>query len=339
MRHWMLAIPFVLVAAACDDADSPDGDDHSGGSGAGTTQAGGANPDGGSTNVGGGSVNPPGESIKLTLEPFDVQPGTERQVCKIINLPAGADVDIVRMSSTMLGTSHHFNAYKVLAGDVAAPVTQEEATVDDCSPASGQLDGSAAYIFGAATPERIVDMPEKVAFHLVDQQRIILEQHVINATQEVIQGGVELDLVMAGEEAQIEHHADIMWMANWGIFLPPNQETVLTEHCTVPYDVEVFGLMSHTHALGTHFSIEKWSDGATEHVYDSTDWAHPIYQQMAPAMSVAQGHGFEWTCTYSNTTGQAVQAGPESTNEMCMMFAYAYPKNGLSAEPFQCNKF
>lgn len=336
IRH-IFRVSFVCAAslamAAC---DSPSADDEPT-QGGGGTDAGGSDAAGGSDGTGGAPTNPLGEKLTLTLEPFDVQPFTERQVCKVVNLPAGAEIDVVRMASQMLGTSHHFNVYKALT-DVTEPATEAESVVHDCSPASAQLDGSAAYIFGAATPERTVDMPAGVSFHLQEGHRIILEQHVINAGSEVIQGGVTFDLVQAGEEAVIEHHADIAWMANWNIVLQPAQETEITEHCTIPYDAEVFGLMSHTHSLGTHFSIEKWSGGDTEHLYDSEDWAHPIYMQFGSPLSIASGEGFQWTCTYQNTTKDPVTAGQDSTDEMCMMFAYTYPKNSLSADPVQCNK-
>ena len=69
--------------------------------------------------------------------------------------------------------------------------------------------------------------------------------------------------------------------------LPPNQATAITEHCTFPYDVEVFGLMSHTHKLGTTFTIDAWTPSSIENVYSSTDWAHPIYEQYEPPLPIA----------------------------------------------------
>src|SRR5262245_46420084 len=106
-----LASVLILMAACSGDDDAPAADAPAGG------------PD--------AAGNPTGQTITLTLEPFDVPGGTERQVCKTINLPAGVDVDIVRMHSTMVGTSHHFNVYKQLTGDVTAPVMGAEAMVND----------------------------------------------------------------------------------------------------------------------------------------------------------------------------------------------------------------
>lgn len=339
------ALALALVACGDDGSSATEGTGPSG-AGAGPSGAGAAGPSGSGSGAepsgsggSGGFANPVGESVTLELEPFDVQPGTERQVCKIVNLPVDVPIDVVRLHSTMGDVSHHFNVYKVIAANKLDPVTADESTVHDCSPASEQLGGEAAYIFGSALPERTVETPAGVAYHLEPGQRIILEQHVINATQGVIQGGVTFDLLGAAPDAEIEHHADIIWFANWSFFLQPNQETSSTQYCTVPYDVEIFGLSSHTHKLGKHFSIEKWVGGETEHLYDSEDWSHPPYMEPEPRIQLAAGEGLEWTCTWQNPTSGTVIPGKESTNEMCITFASAYPTGSLSGDPIQCNKY
>lgn len=320
-----LLIVFMLVAACGSDGSGGDGGNP-------------GDPDGGGNPPGPDASNPVGDKITLGIEPFDVQPGTERQVCKIVNLPEGQDYDIVRMHSLMQGTSHHMNVYKFIDGSATTPATPEEGMVDDCTPAQEQFFGQAAYIFGAATPERTLDTPEGVAFHLLGGQRIILEQHVINATDEVAQGSVSFDLYPAAPGSTIEHHADIAWFAAWDIELPAGETTEVTEYCTFDYDVEVFGLMSHTHRLGTHFTIREWSGGAGAQIYESTDWEHPIYQEYSPRLSLDGGEGLEWTCEYMNTTGSDVSAGQNSTDEMCMTFAVYYPRDTLSGATMQCNK-
>ncbi len=137
----------------------------------------------------------------------------------------------------------------------------------------------------------------------------------------------------------IEHHADIIWFANWGFFLPPGQETSDTTSCAVPYDVEIFGLMSHFHELGTNFTIEAIKAGEAAQVYEDDDWAHPKYQSFAPTLSLAAGDKIRWTCTWNNTRDGYVLPNKGSKDEMCMVFAAAYPKAGLSGDPIQCNKF
>ena len=58
----------------------------------------------------------------------------------------------------------------------------------------------------------------------------------------------------------------------------------------------------------------------------------------APTLALAQGEGLEWTCTWTNTTSSAVGPGKDSTDEMCITFAAAYPKDTLSGDPIMCNQ-
>jgi hypothetical protein len=341
-RSRFAALPTLLLllgASACGSSeDTPNGQGSTATSGGAGGSASSASTGSGAGGSGGGSFVPPGEALKLSIEPFDVQPGTERQVCKTINLPTATAIDVVMMRSTMVGVSHHFNAYKVLTDQATAPVDPSDEAVHDCAPAAEQLGGDAAYIFGSAAPERVLELPAGVAFHLEAGHRIILEQHVINTTANVLQGGVDYELYVEEDPEKVAHHADILWLANWSFFIPPNGTTSDTTHCVVPYPIEVFGLTSHTHALGSHFSIEKWSESGTSHLYDSYDWQHPPYMDFAPTFALEAGEGFEWTCTWDNPTDQLVGPGKESTDEMCMTFAYAYPRDTLSAPPYQCNE-
>ncbi len=335
---WAASFVLFFAALGCgSEADPVDASSTSAGAGSGGAGATTGTTSG--TGAGGTDTTPTGDPITLAIEAFDVSPGTERQVCKIINLPADGPLDVVAMHSSMVGLSHHFNAYKVLDDTALLPVTEAEAMVHDCSPASEQLNGTAAYIFGSSAPERTLDLPEGVAFHLEPGQRIILEQHVINASPtDVIQGGVSYDLYPAKDPTTIEHYADIMWLASWSFIIPASSKATKTTACTVPYDIELFGITSHTHGLGIHFSIEKSTDAGKEHIYDSFDWQHPPYDEHKPTIAINAGDDIEWTCEWDNPQTHAVFPGKESTDEMCMTFVYAYPRGTMSADPYQCNK-
>jgi hypothetical protein len=292
---------------------------------------------GDSEGVDGDLPNPVGASQVFRIEPIRVDSGEERQVCRTVQVPEGVGLDVVAFRSKMRGLSHHFNLYKVIDGSRFEPPTEAEARVHDCSPAAEQLRGDAAYIFGAATPERTMTTPSGVAFRLEPGQRLILEFHAINYTLEPIEADVEVELVTAGEGADIQHHADIMWLANWSFLLPPQSETSDTASCEMPYDVEIFGVMSHFHELGTRFEISAVRDGASKAIYEDDDWAHPAYETFDPPLSLSRGDAISWTCTWMNTREELVVPAKSSKDEMCMVFAAAYPKTSLSAEPFQCN--
>lgn len=295
----------------------------------------------GDGDTGGGDTatpnNPTGASLKIGMDPITVRSGEERQVCRTFNVPGDEPLDIVRFESQMRGISHHFNLYKVIDDTRFDPVTEEESATRDCAPAAEQLRGDAAYIYGSATPDRVMETPPGVAFRLEPGQRLILEFHAINYTLDPIEADVEVTLWSKAQDVEVEHHADIMWFANWGFLLPPGQETESTKRCSVPYDVEIFGLMSHFHELGTHFEIRAVTAEGTTVVYEDDDWAHPKYEPFDPPLTLKAGESLEWTCTWNNTRTEWVRPDKGSKDEMCMVFAAAYPKDGLAADPIQCN--
>jgi hypothetical protein len=321
----MIRVLMVVALAGCTSGPGASGDDDDD-----TADAGG----------GGGIDAAPGDPslVPFTIEPFDVEGGSERQVCKVVNIPDGVTIDVVKLTSTMVGESHHFNAYKVLDADQFAPATPAEAAVHDCEPASGQLDGTAAYFYGASLPEKTLELPAEVAFHFEPGQRIVLEQHVINAGDGVTQGGVSFELHGAAPGATIAHRADIGWFGNWSFFLQSGTSSSTTM-CAVDYPIEIFGLASHTHSLGVNFEISTMTAQGTQSVYESTDWRHPLYQTYAPTLVLEAGDALQWTCTWNNTSGGLVLPGKNSTDEMCIAFAYFYARDSLEGAPLNCNEF
>jgi hypothetical protein len=325
MKHAAWFSIVLLLGCTGSTGDGPGGDDDI------------ASADGGAGSGADADV-PAANVIRLQIDRFTAPPGRERQVCKQYNLPVTEAVDVVSLRSSMSGLSHHFNVYKKLGSGASDPIAPSQGDVHDCAPASGQLEGSEAYLFGASSPTSSIDLPPGVAFHLEPGQVITLEHHVINAGEAEIDADAYIDLVVADPDDTIEHYADVMWMGNWAFYNPPGQESSATERCVIDYDIEVLRLSSHFHATGTHFSIEHWKPGGqTTHLYDSYDWAHPVAQWHDPPIHIAAGEGIEWTCTWFNSTSQAIIPGEESTDEMCIAFGLGYPKNSLSAEPINCN--
>ncbi len=288
----------------------------------------------GGAGSGGSGVDPSllGEALPLEIEQFTARAGSERQVCKYVNLNNPAPLEIVKFSAHMVGKSHHFNVYKMLT---ARP--DGNTTVQDCPPAGDQISGRAAYIFGSGQADYERLMPAGVGFKLEANAQILLEMHVINATQSEMPASAHFEMTKPSATNRIQHHADMMWLFKAGIYLPPGMETSGSAHCEVPYPVKVFGMLTHTHSLGTHTSVETKKGQAVEHLYDSYDWQHPPYQTWDTPFDLEMGQGFQWTCTWNNTTTHNVTFGQSSTDEMCILFVAAYPRDTLDMPPIQCN--
>jgi hypothetical protein len=259
----------------------------------------------------------------------------ERQVCKVVSLPTSMPFNVVRLHAMMAGPSHHFIAYRRY--DSTRPITAEEATVRDCDPGAEQVAGTAEYLFGSNLPENTVELPSGIAFRLDVGQQIVIEQHMINTTLGVVQGGVVVELHGVPPGQTIEHYATVASLGNWVFAIPPGQQTVDTARCQVPYDLEVFVLLSHAHALLTHFSIDFVTATGTTHIYDNTDWMHPLYLWLDPRIPLRGGDSIEWTCTWWNPGFATVYPGKNFVDEMCIARAWVYSATQLEPPPFLCD--
>ena len=72
-------------------------------------------------------------------------------------------------------------------------------------------------------------------------------------------------------------------------------------------------------------------------VYEDDDWAHPKYQVYDEPILLKKGDGLKWTCTWFNTKSEVVTFGQNSTNEMCITFALAYPTESKVGDPISCD--
>jgi len=83
-------------------------------------------------------------------------------------------------------------------------------------------------------------------------------------------------------------------------------------------DVEIIFLASHTHQLGTEFTIAPFDgESVGEVIYRNDDWHSPQITQYDPPLIVPAGTGFQWSCTWTNTTDKVINYGPTSDDEMC----------------------
>jgi hypothetical protein len=102
------------------------------------------------------------------------------------------------------------------------------------------------------------------------------------------------------------------------IVLPPRTQHTEWTRCVMNEDVDVLFLASHMHGLGVEFTIAPF-DGKNvgEVFYRKTDWQDPHITQYDPGMQIKKGTGFEWRCTWNNTTPNEVHYGLSAADEMC----------------------
>jgi hypothetical protein len=87
----------------------------------------------------------------------------------------------------------------------------------------------------------------------------------------------------------------------------------------------VLGLTSHMHALGERYEIRvRRANGSETSVYMNTDWEHPAFVTFDTPLVLQVGDALVSVVTWNNVTDRTVSFGLLSTDEMNIIFGYAY---------------
>lgn len=270
----------------------------------------------------------PANGIQFHLGPFEVAPGVDREFLYYDPLNYEEDVFINRFEVVMRPGSHHFLWY--LFDDeiqtLPAPYTYRDFRDERGQTQFINLLATQYHIFfaGTQTPRTDYRFPPGVALRLPGGQGLDLNSHYVNRGPTPRTGEVYANLHFA-EADEIEKVAEVMFLSNFDIHLPPKQVTTLTK--TFDFDVRthVFHLWSHAHETMTEFKVEVAGgprDG--ELVYISYDWEHPPLLQIDPPLTLEAGQGLKLTTTYDNYTDRTLRFGLLSQDEMMILFGYAY---------------
>jgi hypothetical protein len=80
----------------------------------------------------------------------------------------------------------------------------------------------------------------------------------------------------------------------------------------------VIFLASHTHKLGVDFSISLFDgENLGEVFYNNDDWYNLMIVQYETPIQIKAGEGFEYSCTWNNSTDEPIQYGLTADDEMC----------------------
>jgi hypothetical protein len=93
-----------------------------------------------------------------------------------------------------------------------------------------------------------------------------------------------------------------------------------------------FAIATRTSSEPTCRSRSSTNGGALTSVYAPAafEWDEPETQTHKPEFKIPTGNqgGFNFKCTYTNTTNQTVGFGESATDEMCFFWEYYYPSQG-----------
>jgi len=271
-----------------------------------------------------------GSGIQLRVEPFTVAPDFERELFVFRRAAPTEDLYVRRIQFRMRPNSHHFVIYGLTPTIPSFLVPAYDAVRDIRNP-DGTMNvtnmmtmGYHVFFGGSMQPEFAYEFPAGVALKVPAGTGLDLNVHYANHSTAPISGEAAVNLYTV-PLAQVTKVARTLNWANQAITLPAGQRTTLEKTFTVTDSTTIFALTSHTHRLGEHFIIKVVGgarDGET--VYENTDWEHPAFLILPQPVRLGPGEGLKSIVTYNNSTGATVRFGLQSTDEMGIIFGYAY---------------
>jgi hypothetical protein len=277
-----------------------------------------------------------GDQYTLDFGPITVPGGgvadSEDTKCIWVRLNNASAIKVHQLHNVLSAGSHHMIIYK---DDMD---TTEQTTPVPCQPFTGALNttGMIAPIMITQKADDALTLPEGVAYTLDANQMIKIEMHYINATDGDIDVHAAVEFYSA-DPATIQNEADILFIGSPDIDIPAGESQTLEQFFTVPSYLDlstsnIFAITGHTHQLGTDMQVRVGpsKDGPMTSVYAPTpfSWSEPETTVHSPPFSVPTGGGFEFECSYQNTTQQNVGFGESANDEMCFFWAYYYPSQG-----------
>ncbi len=273
---------------------------------------------------------PPASGYQMVIEPFLVQPHFERELFVLRELKNPAPIYVSRIQTRMRVNSHHLLIYTFQNNTPPAIIPPANLIRDIRSP-DGSLNflnmlpmGYHAFFAGSMTPEGEYTFPAGIALQLPANTKLDLNAHYANSSATTITGEAYVNLFTV-PAAQITQVARTLNLANTDIPLPPMQRTTHTKTFLFSSTTRILMLTSHTHQLGERFVIRiKGGARDGEVVYTNTEWAHPAIVTFHQPIILQAGEGLTSEITYNNTTGNLVNFGLTSLDEMGIIFGYFY---------------
>jgi hypothetical protein len=265
---------------------------------------------------GSGSSSSGAQMQALITSDWSLQPGTETYQCARKTLDH--DIYVTSLDAIAPTGTHH----SIVSMDPAPTVADNPGY-----PCSNPFEFAPTMLWGNGIGTGQFDFPQGVGLHLVAGTQIHLNLHLFNTTDQALTGtsGVKTNSVTAAEVENLAR-AELDGIAQGGPTIPTGTYTQPFS-CRMKSDVSLIAVAPHMHKLGTHETLAVTPAGSNPVKLYDTDYTFDHQEQVpiAPIYQLHMGDTINISCMYNNTTGQPVNFGSSSNNEMCIGAFWFYP--------------
>jgi hypothetical protein len=274
-----------------------------------------------------------GAGMQLGVDSFAVPPISERELFVYRTLGNAAELFVTRIQSRMRPGSHHLLLYTFDETKTSFPCALRPPanTVRDIRNSDGTLNlvnmlPMACHVFfaGAMTPEFDFRFPDGVALRLPPNAALDFNVHYVNRSPAPLPGQASANLYTV-DKSLVTRVARTLNLGNTTFALPARQRTTVRTVFPMPVRTTILALTSHMHSLGERFEIRVRRAGGSETpVYVNTDWEHPAFTSFDTPLVLEAGDALVSVVTWNNVTDRTVSFGLSASDEMNIIFGYAY---------------
>lgn len=267
---------------------------------------------------------PPDEGFQVSVGPFYIEPGKEREIYSTVNVDLPADYTINRIVIKQPEGSHHFIVYRWKTGP---PPPAGIRDFDPRLPSSFEGILNREFVGGTQTPEITIEFPEGVGIPLPTNVTFDLNSHFVNTNgKSSLKAEVYINFYRAPAGSVI-HKAKVLFENNLFIDIPPGATKTEGANWIAGRETHIIALSSHVHRHGKRFKISRIQNNQIgETVYENLEWDNPHTVYFNPPLVIHQGDGLRYEGTYVNDDKPfALRFGfSAEDNEMCIMTGYYY---------------
>jgi hypothetical protein len=259
---------------------------------------------------------PEDDFVSLVSADWTIESGTEGYWCARVTVPVDTYISEFRPLAP-LGTHH-----TALSIDTSGGPDE----TFECNAATNGFQ----ILFGSGVGTTAFALPDGIAFKIPAGSQVLLNLHLYNVGYGDLSGtsGVEIRTV---DPVDAAHQAEVVYVSNFTLAVPPG-DSVQQARCTLNADSTVFGVFPHMHRLGASIRGVATTDGGDVVLVDLPySFETQLNYRTDDLVQLAAGDIVNAECGYANDTGETVEFGDSSDDEMCVLGVYRYPAVGGSS--------